>query len=109
MLHVPYRGEGTPHSFDLLGGQVQLMIPQSSRRAIEYIRTGRMRAMAVTTHNAICSVPDVPTVSEFVPGYEGRDGWSESAHPRNTPVAMSRYSQQRNKQVPRGPRHENAK
>ena len=68
MVHVPYRGEG-PALTDLLAGQVQVMfaIPAAS---IEYIRAGKLRALAVTTATRSEGLPDIPTVGEFVPGYE---------------------------------------
>jgi tripartite-type tricarboxylate transporter receptor subunit TctC len=68
MVHVPYRG-GTPALTDLLGGQVQVMfgvLPSS----IAHIRAGRLRALAVTTAERSETLPDIPTVGEFVPGYE---------------------------------------
>jgi tripartite-type tricarboxylate transporter receptor subunit TctC len=68
MVHVAYRGSA-PSLTDLLGGQVQVSfatIPSS----IEYIRTGRLRALAVTTAARSLALPEVPTVGEFVPGYE---------------------------------------
>ena len=80
MVHVPYRGNPLP---DLLGGQVQVVfspIPAS----IEYIRTGKLRALAVTTATRSEALPDIPIVSEFVPGYEAIlwDGIGSSS---NTP------------------------
>jgi tripartite-type tricarboxylate transporter receptor subunit TctC len=68
MLHVPYRGAG-PALTDLLGGQVQVMFG-TMPSSIEYIRTGRLRALAVTTATRSQALPEVPTVDEFVPGYE---------------------------------------
>ena len=68
MLHVPYRG-GAPALSDLIGGQVQMMfdpVPTS----IEYIKAGKVRALAVSTATRSEVLPDIPTVSEFVPGYE---------------------------------------
>ena len=72
LVHVPYRG-GAPAVSDLLGGQVQVIfdaLPES----IEYIRTGKLRALAVTTATRSAVLPDVPTISEFVAGYEAA-GW----------------------------------
>jgi len=80
MVHVPYRGSPLP---DLLGGQVQVVfspIPAS----IEYIRTGRLRALAVTTATRSEALPDIPTVSEFVPGYDAIL-WDGIGSPSNTP------------------------
>src|SRR5207244_1375427 len=68
MVHVPYRGGG-PALIDLLGGQVQLYFGTTAS-TIEYIRTGKLRALAVTTATRSQVLPDVPTVSELVPGYE---------------------------------------
>jgi tripartite-type tricarboxylate transporter receptor subunit TctC len=68
MVHVPYRGGG-PALTDLIGGQVQVMFPTMTA-AIEHIRAGRLRPLAVTTAARSKTLPDVPTVSEFVPGYE---------------------------------------
>jgi tripartite-type tricarboxylate transporter receptor subunit TctC len=82
MVHVPYRG-GAPAITDLLGGQVQVYfgpIPES----IEHIRAGRLRPLAVTTAVRLEVLPDIPTVAEFVPGYEA-SGWHGVGAPRNTP------------------------
>jgi tripartite-type tricarboxylate transporter receptor subunit TctC len=68
MVHVPYRGGG-PALTDLLGGQVQIMFP-STVSSIEYIRAGRLRALAVTAATRSDALPDIPTVGEFLPGYE---------------------------------------
>jgi tripartite-type tricarboxylate transporter receptor subunit TctC len=73
MVHVPYRGGGPAHN-DLLGGQVQVMFP-TTVSSIGYIRDGRLRALAVTAATRSDALPDIPTVSEFVPGYEeGKSG-----------------------------------
>jgi tripartite-type tricarboxylate transporter receptor subunit TctC len=83
MVHVPYRGEA-PAITDLLGGQVQVMfvtLPAS----IEYIRAGRLRALAVTTAKRFEVLPNVPTVSESVPGFEA-SGWQGIGVPKNTPA-----------------------
>jgi tripartite-type tricarboxylate transporter receptor subunit TctC len=68
MTHVPYRG-AAPAVSDLLGGQVQIYFG-SLPATIEHIRTGRLRALAVTTSTRFETLPDIPTVAEFVPGYE---------------------------------------
>jgi tripartite-type tricarboxylate transporter receptor subunit TctC len=68
MQHVPYRGAG-PALTDLLGGQVQVMFDNVSS-SIEYIRAGGLRPLAVTTSTRSESLPDIPTVGDFVPGYE---------------------------------------
>jgi tripartite-type tricarboxylate transporter receptor subunit TctC len=85
IVHVPYRGGG-PAIAGLLGGQVQVSfgaLPTS----IAYIRAGKLRALAVTTTQRSGALPDIPTVSEFVPGYEASSVWGVGA-PRNTPVEI---------------------
>jgi len=85
MLHVPYRG-AAPALTDLLGVRVQMMfdpIPSS----IEHIRAGRLRPLAVTTATRSDALPDIPTVGEFVPGYEA-SGWFGVGAPKNTPAAI---------------------
>jgi len=82
LVHVPYRGAG-PALTDLLGGQVLISFAGIAG-AIEYIRTGRLRALAVTTAARAEALPDVPTMNEFVPGFEAGD-WLGVGAPRNTP------------------------
>jgi tripartite-type tricarboxylate transporter receptor subunit TctC len=85
LIHVPYRG-GAPAVADLLGGQLQMMfdvMPES----IEYIRVGRLRSLAVTTVSRSPAFPQLPTVSEFVPGYEATT-WLGVGAPRNTPAEI---------------------
>ncbi len=85
MLHVPYRG-AAPALNDLIGGRVQVMIlPIIS--SIEHIRAGRLRALGVTTATRLEVVPDVPTVGEFLPGYEVSD-WTGIGVPKNTPAEI---------------------
>jgi tripartite-type tricarboxylate transporter receptor subunit TctC len=84
-LHVPYRGQG-PALADLLAGQVQIMFVTTAA-SIEYIRAGRLRALAVTTATRSEALPDIPTVSEFVPGYEA-SGWSGFGSPKSTPTEV---------------------
>jgi tripartite-type tricarboxylate transporter receptor subunit TctC len=82
LLHVPYRGDA-PALGDLIGGQVQVMfavLPGS----IEYVRTGKLRALAVTTATRSEALPNVPTVGDTVPGYEA-SGWYGVGAPKNTP------------------------
>jgi tripartite-type tricarboxylate transporter receptor subunit TctC len=82
MVHVPYRGDA-PALTDLIGGQVQVMfgsIPPS----VEHIRAGKLRALAVTTATRSEALPDIPTVSDFVPGYEA-SAWYGIGAPRNAP------------------------
>jgi tripartite-type tricarboxylate transporter receptor subunit TctC len=82
MLHVPYKGAG-PALTDLIGGQVQVLFDNLSS-SIEHIRAGKLRALAVTTVTRAKAMPDTPTVSEFVPGYEA-SAWQGIGAPRNTP------------------------
>src|SRR6202140_4200034 len=85
MVHVPYRGS-PPALTDLLAGQVQVMFsPLSS--SIEYVRGGKLVALAVTTARRSVVLPDLPTVGEFVPGYEA-SGWFGVGAPRKTPVQI---------------------
>jgi tripartite-type tricarboxylate transporter receptor subunit TctC len=85
MVHVPYRG--TPSAItDMLGGQVQVMFA-TVPTAIEHIRAGTLRALAATTATRLEVLPDVPTVGEFVPGYEASAWWGVGA-PRNTPTEI---------------------
>jgi tripartite-type tricarboxylate transporter receptor subunit TctC len=82
MLYVPYKGAG-PALTDLLGGQVQVLFDNLSS-SIEHIRAGKLRALAVTTVTRSKVLPDIPTVGEFVPGYEA-SAWQGVGAPRNTP------------------------
>jgi tripartite-type tricarboxylate transporter receptor subunit TctC len=82
LLHVPYRGSA-PALTDLLGGQVQVMFDLVAS-SIEHIRAGKLRALAVTTKTRLEVLPDVPPVSEFVPGYEAT-GVGGVGAPRGTP------------------------
>jgi tripartite-type tricarboxylate transporter receptor subunit TctC len=81
LVHVPYRGAG-PALVDLLGGQVQVMFASMSS-SIEYVRADKLRALAVTIATRSPVLPDLPTVSEFVPGYEF-SFWTGIGAPRNT-------------------------
>jgi tripartite-type tricarboxylate transporter receptor subunit TctC len=85
MVHVPYRG-AAPAATDLLGGQVQVMFATESS-VIEYIRTGKLRALAVTTATRSDTLPDIPTISEYVPGFEA-SSWNGIGAPRNTSVEI---------------------
>jgi len=85
LVHVPYRGQG-PALTDLLGGQVQVYfagVPSS----IQYIRAGKLRALAVTTTTRSEVLPDIPTLSDFLPGYEA-SFWGGFCAPKNTPVQI---------------------
>ena len=85
LLHLPYRGGG-PALTDLLGGQVQVYFA-TTVASIEYIRTGRLRALAVTTATRSDALPDIPTVAEFVPGYEA-SSWYGVGAPKATPAEI---------------------
>jgi tripartite-type tricarboxylate transporter receptor subunit TctC len=85
MVHVPYRGAG-PALTDLLGGQVLTAIVGTTG-SIEYVRTGKLRALAVTTTERAAALPDVPTVGEFLPGYDAGDLLGVGV-PRNTPAEI---------------------
>ena len=85
MVHVPYRG-AAPALTDLLGGQVQVMF-DTMPSSIEYIRAGKLRALAVTTATRSEALPDVPTVGDFVPGYEA-SAWFGVGAPKNTPAEI---------------------
>jgi tripartite-type tricarboxylate transporter receptor subunit TctC len=85
LVHVPYRGAG-PALVDLLAGQVQVMFAFMAS-SIEYVRAGRLRALAVTTATRSEALPDVPSVGEFVAGYEA-SGWFGVGAPRATPVEI---------------------
>ncbi len=80
LVHIPYKGSQFP---DLLSGQVQITfnpLPSS----LNFINTGKLRALAVTSATRQAVLPDVPTVGEFVPGYEG-NAWFGIGAPKNTP------------------------
>jgi len=85
MVHIPYRG-AAPALTDMIGGQVQVMfdnIPTS----IEYIRAGKLRPLAVTSVTRSELLPDIPTVADFVPGYEA-SAWYGVGAPKNTPAEI---------------------
>jgi tripartite-type tricarboxylate transporter receptor subunit TctC len=83
MVHVPYRGDVMP---GLLGGEVQVVFAALSA-VIGYIRAGQVRALAVTTAKRSQALPELPTVAEFVPGYEAST-WGGIGAPKNTPVEI---------------------
>jgi len=85
MVHVPYRS-GAPALTDLLGGQVQVMFP-ATVSSIEYIRAGRLRALAVTSAPRSELLPNTPTLAEFVPGYEASN-WFGVGAPNATPAEI---------------------
>jgi tripartite-type tricarboxylate transporter receptor subunit TctC len=85
LVHVPYRGAG-PALVDLLGGQVQVMFANMSS-SIEYVRAGKLRALAVTTMTRSEALPDIPIMSDFVPGYEASLFLGVGV-PKNTPAEI---------------------
>ena len=85
LLHVPYRS-AAPAIADLLGGHVQVMF-NTSPASIEYIKTGKLRALAVSAEKRLDVLPDVPALAEFLPGYE-TSGWLGVGAPKNTPAEI---------------------
>jgi len=83
LVHVPYRGNYLP---DLLSGQVQVVFTPVSA-SLDFIRSGKLRALAVTTAKRVDVLPDIPTVGEFVPGYEA-SAWDGFGAPKNTPTEI---------------------
>ena len=85
LIHVPYRGSA-PALTDMLGGQVQVMfdpVPSS----IEYIRAGKLRALAATTAKRLDVLPGIPTVSDFLPGFEA-SSWQGLCAPKKAPTGI---------------------
>jgi tripartite-type tricarboxylate transporter receptor subunit TctC len=85
MVHVPYRSAAAVMT-DLLSGQVQLYFGTTAS-SLEYVRTGKLRALAVTIERRLDALPDIPTVGDFVPGYEASN-WYGIGAPRDTPVEV---------------------
>jgi tripartite-type tricarboxylate transporter receptor subunit TctC len=85
MVHVSYRGS-TPALTDLLGGQVQVMF-DATPSSLPHIAAGKLRPLAVTTATRLGILPDIPTVGDFVPGYEA-SAWLGFGAPKNTPGAV---------------------
>ena len=85
MVHVPYRG-GAPALTDLIAGQVQVMFDNIPTSA-DHVRSGRLRGLAVTGAERSQVLPDLPTVAEFLPGYEA-SAWYGLGAPKNTPAAI---------------------
>lgn len=81
LVHVPYRGSLMP---DLLSGQVQVYFGPTTS-AIDFIRSGKLRALGVTTSTRVEVLPDVPAIAESVPGYEA-GGWNGIGAPKGTPA-----------------------
>src|SRR5262249_39299554 len=84
-VHVAYRSAAAVMT-GLLSGQVQLYFGTTAS-SLEYVRTGKLRALAVTIERRLDALPDIPAVAEFVPGYEA-SGWFGVGAPRNTPVEI---------------------
>jgi len=85
MIHVPYRGSA-PALTDLIAGQVQVLF-DNLPASIEYIKSGKVRALGVTTGMRSQALPDIPTIAEFVPHYEASPWWGIGA-PKNTPAVI---------------------
>jgi tripartite-type tricarboxylate transporter receptor subunit TctC len=85
MVDVPYRG-GAPMVTDLLGGQLQVAFDNLSG-SIEHIRAGKLRALAVTTRSRSPALPNIPTLAEFLPGFEA-NSWIAAGAPRHTPAEI---------------------
>ena len=85
MVHVPYRGVA-PALTDLLGGRVQVVFTNPAQ-LIPYIEAGKLRALAITTATRSAALPDIPTVAEFVPGYEASSIFGFGA-PKDTPAGI---------------------
>jgi tripartite-type tricarboxylate transporter receptor subunit TctC len=85
LVHVPYRG-GAPALTDMLGGQVQVMF-DNLPTSLEHVRAGRLRPLGITSARRSELLPDVPTVADFVPGYES-SAWYGVGAPKGTPVEI---------------------
>jgi tripartite-type tricarboxylate transporter receptor subunit TctC len=92
MVHVPYRSAAAVMT-DLLSGQVQLYFGTTAS-SLEYVRTGKLRALAVTIERRLNALPDIPAVAEFVPGYEA-SGWYGVGAPRTRRSRSSASSTKR--------------
>jgi tripartite-type tricarboxylate transporter receptor subunit TctC len=94
LVHVPYRGNG-PALAALLSGEVQVVFP-TPPSSIEFIRTGKLRGLATTGATRAAALPDMPTVAEFVPGYE-TSAWYGIGGPKGMPAdAVDRISREVN-------------
>jgi len=85
LIHVPYRGESVAMT-DVLAGQPPVLFATSGS-SISFVKSGAVRALAVTSASRLEQLPDVPAMAEFLPGYEA-SGWSGLCAPKNTPVAI---------------------
>jgi tripartite-type tricarboxylate transporter receptor subunit TctC len=85
MVHVPYRGQA-PALTDLLGGQVQVLFA-TTPGTTDFIKSGKLRALAVTTASRAEVLPDLPTVGEYLAGYEASQ-WYGLCAPKNTPAEI---------------------
>jgi tripartite-type tricarboxylate transporter receptor subunit TctC len=85
MVHVPYRSAAAVMT-DLLSGQVQLYFGTTAS-SLEYVRTGKLRPLAVTTERRLNALPDIPAVAEFVPGYEATS-WYGVGAPKGTSMKI---------------------
>jgi tripartite-type tricarboxylate transporter receptor subunit TctC len=83
LVHVPYRGS-TPAVTDMLAGQVQLMFDVTPT-ALPQVKAGKLRPLAVTTKERVAALPDIPSLSDFLPGYEA-EGWLGMGAPTGTPA-----------------------
>jgi len=94
MLHIPYRG-AAPALTDLLAGQVEVMFA-TMPAAIQYVRAGNLRALAVTTRARSDALPDIPAVGEFVPGYEAVTWYGIGAPKKTPPEIVERLNKETN-------------
>ena len=85
LLHVPYRGELLAIT-DLIGGQAQIVFATTGS-SIEYVKSGSVRALAVTTPASIDALPNAPPLAQYLPGYQA-SGWSGLTAPKNTPAEI---------------------
>ena len=85
MVHIPYRGSG-PAMTDLLGGQIPLMF-DSVTSALPHIQSGRLKALGMATAKRMNSLPNVPAIAEFIPGFEAT-GWAGVIAPKATPPEL---------------------
>ena len=94
MQHVPYRGN-TPAMTDLMGGQVQVMFDNMAT-ALEPVRSGKLRALAVTTATRAPAAPDLPTIGEFVPGFEASAQFGVGAPSKTPPEIIATLNREIN-------------